>query len=209
MNDHGSALVAAAEQAWVCIQEQHTDVPDVVIRLGVSEGPVLGHFAAHRVLLRGEQGGTAHEVMLSALRCGDGGRGAFATLLHEATHAACFVRGVKDTSRQGRYHNKRFQKCAVEFGLTCEHLSDTHGLAKTDLSPDTEAHYDQAIVGLEDAIRIYQKWEPALLAAQPRTSKPKAVCPCNRQLSVTPAVLAIGPILCGLCGDEFAITEEA
>jgi len=30
------------------------------------------------------------------------------TLLHEAAHALADVRGIKDTSRQGRWHNARF-----------------------------------------------------------------------------------------------------
>ena len=29
------------------------------------------------------------------------------TLLHEAAHALAAARGIKDTSRQGRYHNKK------------------------------------------------------------------------------------------------------
>ena len=32
-----------------------------------------------------------------------------ATLVHEMTHQWCYERGVKDTSRGGTYHNKRFK----------------------------------------------------------------------------------------------------
>ena len=43
------------------------------------------------------------------------------TLLHEAAHALAYERGIKDTSRQGRYHNKPFKTCAEQLGLTVEH----------------------------------------------------------------------------------------
>ena len=39
------------------------------------------------------------------------------TLLHEAAHALAHARGIKDTSRQGRYHNKHFKTLAEELGL--------------------------------------------------------------------------------------------
>jgi hypothetical protein len=34
--------------------------------------------------------------------------------VHEAAHGLANTRGVKDTSRQGRYHNKRFRALAEE-----------------------------------------------------------------------------------------------
>jgi hypothetical protein len=39
------------------------------------------------------------------------------TILHEATHALAHARGVKDTSRQGKYHNRRFMELAGELDL--------------------------------------------------------------------------------------------
>ena len=53
------------------------------------------------------------------------------TLLHEASHALAHVRGIKDTSRQGRYHNRRFRDLAAEVGLAVREVpvigwSDTH-----------------------------------------------------------------------------------
>jgi hypothetical protein len=39
-------------------------------------------------------------------------------MLREAIHALAYVRGVKDTSRGGKYHNKReFVALAGELGL--------------------------------------------------------------------------------------------
>lgn len=54
-----------------------------------------------------------------------------ATLLHEMVHYYCYVNGIKDTSRSGTYHNKRFkEECekrdliikkanVIGFSITC------------------------------------------------------------------------------------------
>jgi hypothetical protein len=39
------------------------------------------------------------------------------TLLHETAHGLAYVRKTKDMSRQGRYHNRRYQVLAEELGL--------------------------------------------------------------------------------------------
>lgn len=40
------------------------------------------------------------------------------TLLHEMVHVYCAIKGIKETSRGGSYHNKRFSDTAELFGLT-------------------------------------------------------------------------------------------
>lgn len=40
-----------------------------------------------------------------------------ATLVHEMVHQWCYERGIKDTSRGGTYHNKRFKREAEKRGL--------------------------------------------------------------------------------------------
>ena len=210
MNDHGSAIVAAAEAAWAEIQARHPEVPDVVIRLGVSEGTALGHFASNRLRLRGLASGQTHEVMLSAVRCGDGGEGAFCTLLHEAVHAFCHGCSIQDTSRQGRYHNKRFQSQARAFGLNCELHSATFGLALTTLPPETRESYQDVIAGLDAAIQIHEDRTPAKAETpggrEAKAAKPKAVCECDRK--IPGSALQGGPIICGLCETEFTLSEE-
>ena len=56
------------------------------------------------------------------------------TLLHEAAHALAHARGIKDTSRQGRYHNKHFKTCAEQLGLAVEH-DDAQRLVRQPPSP--------------------------------------------------------------------------
>jgi len=47
-------------------------------------------------------------------------RDVLGTLLHEAAHGMAATRQIKDTSRQGRYHNRRFAELAAELGITVE-----------------------------------------------------------------------------------------
>ena len=42
------------------------------------------------------------------------------TLLHEACHVYADANGIKDTSRDGRYHNRRFAELALAIGLQVE-----------------------------------------------------------------------------------------
>lgn len=208
MNDHGSALVAAMEVAWESIQANHPDVPDVVIRLGVGDSN-WGHFAWHRLVEEGR--GTAHEVMLGAQRLGMGPAEAFTTLLHEAVHAANYELGVKDVSRQGRYHNKRFAAKCDEMGLLAEFHSPTCGLALTTLAEGTAKRYADVIARLSDARKVYET--PAVAPAaegtekKERKSAPKAVCGCGDRL-IPASALRSGPLVCGICSIEFVEVED-
>ena len=133
-----SGLVAALEATWSAIQRRHHDVPDVVVTLGAGSIGVpagalkLGHFAAERWIAYD----TMDPVGLAELFVGGEGlrRGAepvLATLLHEAAHGVAHVRGIKDTSRQGRYHNTRFKLLGEELGLTITQ-APTIGWSSTD-----------------------------------------------------------------------------
>lgn len=43
------------------------------------------------------------------------------TLIHEMVHVYCAVKGIKETSRGGAYHNKKFKETAEMFGLEYTH----------------------------------------------------------------------------------------
>ena len=62
------------------------------------------------------------------------------TLLHEAAHALAHLRGIKDTSRGGRYHNAEFRTLAAEVGLDAAQVG-TLGWSDTSLTEDTRAAY--------------------------------------------------------------------
>ena len=126
IEQHGSRIIAALEHAWAAIQDQHPDVPDVVIvtgagsnQKGTPEGYRLrGHHWPERWVLDGQDRPRAPELFIAgraAVGRGPCGRGGHAA---RGAHALATQRGIKDTSAAGnRYHNKRFVALAAELGL--------------------------------------------------------------------------------------------
>jgi hypothetical protein len=215
-----SALVAACEEAWAAIQEHHPELPAAVVVLGsgVERGRLvkLGHWWSGRWVADGKVRG---EVLLAGEALHLPPAAVFEVLLHEAAHGLSAARGVKDTSRGGRYHNARFRDAAEEVGLVVEPMPP-YGLARTTLSPLGEERYTDAIARLGDAMRIARQVEAQTVAgagqgqgaegsgAEPGGNRSRtsalAQCGCGRRLRMAPTVLAAGPVLCGLCGAEFA-----
>lgn len=72
-------------------------------------------------------------------------------LLHEATHAVATERGVKDASRQGRYHNRHFKAIAEELGLHV--MTDPpFGWTSTSVTSATAEHYADTLAILARAL---------------------------------------------------------
>ena len=133
----GSGLIAALEQTWTDIRRRTPQLPEVVVvtGTGLSSGAFhidakWGHFGAdHWVQGHPTEAGQGAALDLSATRrkpelfiagecLAEGPRQTLQTMLHEAVHALAHARRVKDTSRGGRYHNKReFVALAGELGL--------------------------------------------------------------------------------------------
>ena len=223
-----SALVAACEQAWADIQRHHPDVPHAVVVLGsgVERGRLvkLGHWWGGRWLADGEVRG---EVLLAGEALHLPAEQVFEVLLHEAAHGINAALDVKDASRGGRYHNKKFRVMAELVGLDVS-VMPPYGWARTTLTPETVERYRDAIDRLGDAMRIARTVERGTSLgaedgqtgggrsgdaersgdeAAPRASA--AVCGCGRRMRMAPSVLAAGPVLCGLCGNEFEVGREA
>lgn len=68
------------------------------------------------------------------------------TLLHEMIHLYCHVNDIKDTSRQGRYHNKRFKEA-------CEQ----HGMYFEIESPNATIGWSQALLTV-DSQKLIESW---------------------------------------------------
>lgn len=138
-----------------------------------------------------------------------GARDVLGTLLHEAAHGVATTRQVKDTSRQGRYHNRRFAELGAELGITVA-MDGARGWSATTLPDVTADAYAAELVLLGEAITAYRRAEPTG-AGTTTTSRnnPPALCGCEppRRIRVARAVLAAGPIVCGCCGTEFTVDE--
>ncbi|NLA35968.1 MAG: hypothetical protein GX868_09810 [Actinobacteria bacterium] len=146
----------------------------------------------------------------------------FEVLLHEAAHGLNTSRGVKDTSRGGRYHNAKFKATAIEVGLRVGSMPP-YGWAKTELAPATVEHYSSEIDRIGDEMRIARRMtrssverggdaggpdDPTVGEVEgggaPQRPKP-AECGCGRKMRMAPSVLARGPVVCSLCRTEFTV----
>lgn len=204
----GRQLVTGLEDAWTAIQRRNPDVPDAVLIVGSSSisarrSTVLGHFAGERWVAREDQT-KVPEVFISGEGLAEGIAELFDTLLHEAAHGVAAKRGIADTSRRGQYHNKRFKEIAEELGLHVSY-NNRSGWADTSLPELTAARYRKEMEALDAAIVATRTREggPAAEDDKPTRTVPPAECSCGRKIRVAPSVLALAPILCGRCGDEF------
>lgn len=227
-----STLVAACEEAWTDIRRHHPELPEAVMVLGtgVEQGRLvkLGHWWGGQWVVDGEARG---EVLLAGEALHLPPHQVFEILLHEAAHGINAARGVKDTSRGGRYHNGRFASTAREVLLDVETMPP-YGMAHTTLTHAAEDRYAATIGHLGEAMRIARQLDRRLrigaegevgveggvggagrgggagAEAGGRSQATAVACGCGRRMRMAPAVLAAGPVVCGLCGSEFASGAE-
>ncbi len=199
-----SAVVAALEQAWTAIRAHHPDVPQVVVILGAGSETrrglfKWGHFAAARWQVADTN---RPEVLVSGEGLKRGARAVLATLLHEAAHGLANTRGVKDTSRQGRWHNRRFAALAGELGLKVEVDTKT-GWSQTSLTDQLASRYAPQLTGLDAALGLWRHTERQLGPATASHNLLACSCECGRKLRVAKATLEQAPIICGACRERF------
>lgn len=66
------------------------------------------------------------------------------TLIHEMVHLDNIKKGIKDTSGNGYYHNKKFKETAEAHGLIIEKVNG-YGWTKTSLQEETAAWIDENV----------------------------------------------------------------
>jgi hypothetical protein len=203
-----SVLVAALERAWTQIRRRHPQVPEVV--MAVASGSVgrrgelkLGHFADRRWRVATTQ---RPELFVGGEGLAAGPVEVLGTLLHEAAHGLAATRGVQDTSRQGRYHNRRYATLARELGLTVG-TAGGRGWTATAVPAETEAVYAAAIDDLARALVLWRRAEHP--GGRKRAGNLlAAVCGCGRRIRAARSTLAQAPVLCGRCGGPFQPPQE-
>ncbi|GMA42414.1 hypothetical protein [Mobilicoccus caccae] len=224
-----SRVVAAVEDLWAAFQATTPEIPDVVVTfgagsIGTRKGELtLGHFAARRWV--GADGTTTHELFVGGEGLALGAVEVTGTLLHEAAHALAHARGIKDTSRQGRYHNTKFRQVAESLGLTIHQVPGI-GWSGTAIPTATAGLYADQVAALARAIRAYRTAEGGLVVTGPEDTDggqgtdnqsedegekkaPKngyaLTCECEqpRKIRASRAVALAGPIVCGVCHETF------
>ena len=142
-------------------------------------------------------------------------RGSIETLPSGALRVAVYAgtdplsgRRHKDTSRQGRWHNAKFKALAEELGIEVT-KDERLGWSPTMLPAATRETYEAVIGELGRVLRLYRSVEVSGGSGTKSKPAPPLECGCGRKIRVGKAVLALGPILCGLCGTAFAAGDDA
>ncbi|HEY9412637.1 MAG TPA: hypothetical protein VIP77_23890 [Jiangellaceae bacterium] len=161
----------------------------------------LGHYAA----MRWQHGNNRlPEVLISGEGLQRPASEVFTTLLHEAAHALADVRGVKDTSRQGRWHNKQFAALADELGLdTTKDPRHGYMTSSSTLRDETATTYAPELKALTAALSAYRHPEILTGSTSKSNNALACTCECPRRIRVAKAVLEQGGILCTVCDTHF------
>src|SRR5262249_40885948 len=117
------------------------------------------------------------------------------------------VRGIRDTSRNGRYHNQKFAALAAEMGLSAEKVGNI-GWSSCTMRAETIAAHASTIADLDVALRAYRHPEGV---SQTTTSNNGMVliCGCPLRLRASNAVVdTLGTrLICPICDIPFAPEE--
>jgi hypothetical protein len=201
-----SLLVAALEHTWTTIRSRHPDVPQAVLVVASgSEGKRVnwGHFAPHRWQVAGAD---RHEVLVGGEGLQRGPSEVLGTLLHEAAHGLAQARGVQDTSRGGRYHNRRYAQLARELGLDVASVKPI-GWSATTVPETTAGAYAGQLAELQAALVLWRRQEHRIGSGTRSRNLLPAACGCGRRIRVAKATLAEASILCGACAQPFEPEE--
>lgn len=93
-------------------------LPEPIISLKKTPS-AYGHITCSKVWQAG--GENKYEINISSATLDRPIEETASTLLHEMVHEYCMETGIKDTSNNGVYHNRRFEEQAEAHGLTVEH----------------------------------------------------------------------------------------
>jgi hypothetical protein len=202
-------LVVAIECTWAAIQERHPDVPDVVLTLGNGSARpgqlTLGHFHDGK-WATGET--RMPELFVGGEGLARGPRAVLGTLLHEATHGVAATRSIKDTSRQGRYHNTRFRDLATELGIRVER-DPRIGWSITTVPDTTAQHYGDQIAALDAAIKAHRLADVHGAGRTTSNNGLVATCECDppRKVRLSRTAYDAGAITCGACEADFTARD--
>lgn len=181
------AMRRILERASEHLPELRSCLDEVLTVVGDTRShSTLGSFTKERWRL--DSGSVLHQIFVSGRHLSSDAEEVAHTLVHELAHLLAHVRGLRDCSNRGRYHNRRFKACAEELGLNVKRGAQ-HGVYTEGLSARLRKHMADEIDSLGRALIISINDQPVLLATsraanvpeEHKTNKRKyvsAVCEC-------------------------------
>jgi hypothetical protein len=109
------------------------------------------------------------------------------TMLHEMVHQYAYVKGIKDTSRYGYYHNKQFKEIAERHGLRVSKSDSYHGWCVTELTDESKEHLKDFIQDgkiIYDTRPCYNANDYGPLGERLKHSSTRKYICCNCGLSI-------------------------
>lgn len=143
--------------------------------------------------------GKHHEIVIAAESLARGPEATLGTLLHECAHALAAARDIKDTSRQGRFHNGRFKALAEELGISVAN-DPTIGWSITTLPEETAKLYATELKALADSLKGYRLQSVKVVRPGPQTIKIECEC---RTVTVPLSFWDKGGLTCNECDEAF------
>ena len=116
-------------------------LPEPIISLKKTPS-AYGHITCSKVWQAG--GENKYEINISSATLDRPIEETASTLLHEMVHEYCMETGIKDTSNNGVYHNRRFKEQAEAHGLTVDH-HEKYGWTITSPSEELAARHPAAV----------------------------------------------------------------
>ena len=202
-----NALTVIAEE----INKKFFDnkLPEIAITLqGGSSGSVnsYGWFWAERWESKTEK---VHELNITAENI-DNVLQLFITMHHELIHLHAKMNDIQETSRQGRWHNKNFQKLCEEFNLF--YVKDKKIGTRTPhtAAEGVSAEYIEFVTSISKSNKDIDKWLSSgnvfkravkETIKKPKTSKSYTCSHCEEKVSLKiELVETLGEFYCPYCG---------
>lgn len=198
-------LLSALDALW---KRQQADVPELPrITPVISPTSRIQDHGPER--WKRDDDGTVSGLVVTADTLHDGPDVVLETVLHDAAHLLCWVRGVDDTTMHGVYHNQHFLAAAEEVGLEWPEGAKRRqgkGYHVPVLSSAARERHAESLEELKEAIPlVLPHLELPPTSNRGRVDRLSYACKCDppRRFRISRTVAAQGPIMCGVCGSEF------
>lgn len=196
-------LLQALTTLWDRLRTDVAELPP--IRPTVSPGSRRQDHGPEQWTL--DDDGTALGLVVTADVLQEGAEAVLETLLHDAAHLLNWVRGARDTATRGAYHNGVFLGAAEEVGLEWppDATRGSTGFRDVRLTDDARRRYATDLKELERLIPVLLPYLQPPTSTRSRTDRVSLACGCSppRKVRVGRTVAAQGPIVCGVCNEEF------
>jgi len=203
------AIIDALDSLTSQVRKANPEVPDnIVIVLASGKtgkgGNKHGHFAPDSW----KDG--HHEILISSESLSRGPEATLGTLIHELAHASANAQGIRDTSNNNRYHNKKFKMIAENMGIELE-VAPTIGWSVTTLPDTTAIQYKTGLDKLRKTLTTYRVGfsEEAVAPKVRKKSKTQMQCDCMDPVTVSIQWFErMGANLeCTACAGVFTLTD--